>query len=267
MRKSTRVRDRALEAGSAAHYADPAYYTKTYRDRTEDVRYYVELARRRRGPVLEYGCGNGRILLPTARAGVEVVGVDLSAEMLADLRVALRAEPEVAARVALKRGDMRRVRLGRRFRLVTCPFNAFLHLYTRGDVEAFLARVREHLAPGGELVFDVSVPEPEELARDPQRTHRTPPFLYPGVGRVRYGERFDYDRVRQVLFVSMEFEPKDGEAFTTPLCHRQFFPEELMALLHYNGFAVRARHGGFDGRPFSQESVTMILHARARASR
>jgi len=266
-------RDRELEAGSVAHYEDPAYYAKTYRARVEDVRYYVALAEARGGPVLEYGCGNGRISLPLARAGVEVTGVDLSAPMLADLRRRLRAEPEeVRRRVTLRRGDMRSARLGRRFPLVVCPFNAFLHLYTRRDVERFLARVTEHLTPRGELVFDVSVPEPAELARDPARAHFAPRFLYPeaqGEGTlVRYAERFDYDRVRQVLFVSMEFMPVSGaEAWMTPLAHRQFFPEELAALLHYNGFAVTGRCGDFAGGPLEAGSATMILTCRRRGRR
>src|SRR4029077_7603682 len=60
---TTMPRDRELAAGSAAHYEDPAYYTQTYRARFADVRYYVDLAAARGGPVLEYGCGNGRITI------------------------------------------------------------------------------------------------------------------------------------------------------------------------------------------------------------
>jgi SAM-dependent methyltransferase len=264
-------RDREIEAGTAAHYEDPAYYTETYRPRVDDVRYYVALSRARGGPVLEYGCGNGRITLPMARAGAAVTGVDRSAPMLADLRAILRAEPaEVRRRVALRRGDMRRARLGRRFPLVVCPFNAFLHLYERRDVERFLERVREHLAPRGELVFDVSMPDPAELARDPSRPYFAPRFRYPEPGGkgplVRYAERFDYDRLRQVLFVGMEFTPVDGaESWMTPLAHRQFYPQELEALLHYNGFTVTERYGDFFRGPLASSSPTMVLHARARA--
>ncbi len=204
-------RDRELEAGTRAHYEDPAYYTQAYRSRVEDVRYYVDLAEGSGGPVLEYGCGDGRITLPIARAGVAIHGVDISAPMLAALRSRLRAEPgEVRDRVTLRRGDMRAVRLGRRFPLVVCPFNALLHLYERRDVERFLARVRAHLAPRGELVFDVSMPDPAELARDPGRAYAMPRFRYPSGPVVRYTERFDYDRLRQILFVAMEFAPADG---------------------------------------------------------
>src|SRR5580700_2529714 len=103
-------RDRELEAGSLAHYEDPAYYTSTYARRIDDVAYYVALAERSGGPVLEYGVGNGRIALPVARHGVEVVGIDHSAPMLRDLRERLaREEPAVRDRVRGVRGDMRRV--------------------------------------------------------------------------------------------------------------------------------------------------------------
>jgi len=264
-------RDLELEAGSAAHYEDPHYYAKAYGSRVEDVRYYVDLASRRGGPVLEYGCGNGRIAIPIARAGIEVVGVDLSAEMLADLRARLHVEaPSVRRRLRARRGDMRRARLGRRFPLIICPFNAFLHLYTRRDVERFLSRVHAHLTPHGEFVFDVYVPAPAELARDPRRAFGTPRFRYPGRDGepgtvVRYAERFDYDKLRQILFVSMEFEPRDGsEPWQTPLAHRQFYPMEIEALLHYNGIEIIERFGDFFRGPLRPSSSTMLLHCRVR---
>ncbi len=258
--------DPELAAGSAAHYEDPAYYDRTYAKRTSDVEFYVDLAKRSRGPVLEYGCGSGRVSLPIARAGVSVTGIDLSKTMLAQLRASLALEaPDVRARVRTRLGDMRRVRLSERYKLVICPFNAFLHLYTRRDVEQFLARVKAHLAPRGRFVFDVSIPDASELARDPNRLHRTPPFVYPGVGRVRYGERFDYESLRQVLFISMEFEPESGApSFMTPLAHRQFFPQELEALLHYNGFAIERWIGDFAGTA-AHDSCMLALVCRARA--
>ncbi len=262
--------DKALEAGSSAHYEDPSYYTKTYKNRLSDVRYYTDLAEVSKGSVLEYGCGNGRITIPLARTGVAVTGVDLSEPMLDDFRKRLQKEPkEVQRNVSLRHGDMRTLKLKKRFALVFCPFNAFLHLYTRQDVEQFLARVRAHLAPRGEFVFDISIPEPIELSREPSKLFRTPRFLYPRPGGesliVKYGERFDYDKVRQVLFVSMEFEPEDGSgAWTTPLTHRQFYPAELEALLHYNGFEILAQLGDFDGSLVGPNSDKLILRCRAK---
>jgi SAM-dependent methyltransferase len=266
-------KDLELVAGTVAHYEDPSYYTHTYARRLEDVRYYVDLARDRVGPkgsVLEYGCGNGRIAIPMARLGVAVTGVDLSSDMLADFRARLANEDATTrSRIALRRGDMRNVSIGRRFELVLCPFNAFLHLYTREDVERFLARAKAHLAPGGELVFDVSIPEPLELARDPARAYHAPRFRHPTAGDVvRYTERFDYDKQRQILFVAMEFSPLGGgDSWMTPLAHRQFYPQELEALLHYNGFEVARWFGDFSGNPVERESSTLVVHARARRAR
>jgi SAM-dependent methyltransferase len=264
-------RDRELEAGSRAHYEDPAYYTSTYASRIEDVAYYVALARKSRGPVLEYGAGNGRIAIAIARHGREVVGIDHSAPMLADLRRRLEDEPpEVRARVRAVRGDMRSVRLGRRFALVVAAFNTALHLYTRQDVERFLARVREHLAPGGRFVVDLSVPRVDDLARLAGRAYSVPRFRHPTSGVVvKNREYFDYDPVRQVLFVSMEFEPVDDPdgAWVTPLAHRQFFPREWEALLHYAGFAVTRVDGDFAGGPLTKDSDVMVWHAKVASRR
>jgi SAM-dependent methyltransferase len=260
--------DRELEAGSRAHYDDAAYYSKTYDRRTDDIAFYVDLARRRGGRVLEYGAGNGRIALPLARAGLTVTGVDLSRPMLDDFETRLAAEPEdVRGRVTLRQGDMRHLRLGRRFDVVLCTFNTFLHLYTRPDVERFLARVRGHLAPRGTFAFDVSMPNASELVRDPNRAYHCPRFRYPSTGEmVKYTERFDYDALRQVLFVGMEFfpEPRPRVSWMTPLAHRQFYPCELEALLHYNGFAIQKAYGGYKRGVLDRYSEEMVFVCRAR---
>jgi SAM-dependent methyltransferase len=261
--------DRELEAGTRAHYEDATYYASLYRRRIDDVAFYVGLAAKcGGGPVLEYGIGNGRIAVPLARHGVEVVGVDLSRPMLDDLRERLADEPaDVAQRITARRGDMRTKRLGRRFPLIICPFNAALHLYERVDVERFLARVREHLAPGGLFVHDISMPMLEDLLRDPARPYKAPRFRYPTTGEVvSYVEHFDYDRARQVLFVSMSFEPvgHPERSWMTPLAHRQFFPREWEALLHYNGFDVDKVEGDFHGGPLDRTSDVMVWYARAR---
>lgn len=265
------TRDRELEAGSRAHYEDPGYYTDTYARRLDDVQFYVTIATGPRGgggPVLEYGIGNGRIALPMARHGVAVTGVDLSQPMLDDLRRRLAGElDEVRARITLRGGDMRAVRLRRRFPLVICPFNTALHLYTRQDVERFFARVREHMTPSGRFIVDISMPPLEDLARDPARAYSVPRFRHPTTGLVvKNREYFDYDKVRQILFVGMEFEPVDHpeRKWMMPLAHRQFFPREWEALLHYNGFDVEEVHGDFHGGPLDRRSDVMVWTARLR---
>jgi SAM-dependent methyltransferase len=256
-RTPRRAEDRALVVGARAHFEDAAYYTKTYGERRDDVAFYVGLAEQHRGRVLEYGIGNGRIAIPMARAGCDVTGIDWSEAMLADLENKRLLEPKtVARRVRGVHGDMREAGLAERFPLVLSTFNTFLHLYTRTDVERFLARAREHLAPGGRLVIDVSVPQPGDLDRDPSRLYKAPRLRHPTTGQlVSYGERFDYDAARQILFVTIEFSPVDGSpGWVVPLAHRQFFPEELSALFHYNGFVVESVNGGFSGEVLTRHS-------------
>jgi hypothetical protein len=256
---------RVGDAGASAHYEDPAYYTVTYRDRRHDVAYYVQQARLSRGPVLEYGAGNGRIGLHIARAGVAVDGVDLSQPMLTDFERRLSHEPpQVRARVRLHNGDMRELRLERRFPLVIAPFNVLLHLYDRRDMEAFLARVREHLTDEGYFLFDFSVPQPADLARDPERSYPAPDLRHPETGEaVGYAERFEYDPLRQLLLVRLDFTPKSGaSAFTVPLTHRQYFPREMEALLHYNGFEEILFSADFTDLPADRYVDSIVVRCK-----
>ncbi len=120
---------------------------------------------------------------------------------------------------------MRQVKLGQEFPLVIAPFNCILHLYERSDVESFFARVKEHLMPGGRFVFDFSLPQPADLARDPDKTYGAPRYKDPTTGKlVRYAERFEYDLYRQLLLVRMQLTPEGEAPHVVPLTHRQFFP-------------------------------------------
>jgi ubiquinone/menaquinone biosynthesis C-methylase UbiE len=116
-----------------APIADLYDYVAPYRARP-GIDFYVEAAKSAGGPVLEVGCGTGRVLLPTARAGVEIVGLDLSPDMLGMCRQRLENEPEaVQSRVQLVQADMREFNLFRTFRLATIPFRPFQHLITVDD--------------------------------------------------------------------------------------------------------------------------------------
>lgn len=256
------------QPGALDLYEDPELYDATYRRRRRDVAYYVARAVEIGGPVLEYGAGSGRVALATARAGVQVVGVDASRAMLARLRTHLEEAPsKVASRVRLVAGDMRRVRLPERFPLVTAPFNVVLHLASVRDMERWLARVREHLVPGGELLFDVSVPSPLDLAADPQRWERARPFRHPVSGRLtEHSERFEYDPIAQVLLIESELRPAGGRPHRVPLVHRQWFPRELEAVLHYNGFEAIRFSADFTDEPAGEDVDSLVVSCRPRPS-
>ncbi len=262
----------ALAAGSSEHYEDAALYDHEYKRRRDDVRWYRALARKElgkpgtRATILELGCGTGRTLVPLARDGWRLVGVDLSADMLARCQAQLGRVAGAAARVELVRGDFRALRLGRRFPLVICPFNAFMHLYTRQDVERFLAVVRAHLAPGGLFAFDVLNPDLAWLSRDPTRRWARTRFRHPRTGKITYySTSLTYDAALEIAFMRIYYEPaRGGRERMVRLTHRQFFPLELEALLHYNGFTVEAHEGGFDGGALVPESEEQVLRCRSR---
>lgn len=225
---------------------------------------YVELAVEHGERVLEIGCGSGRVLLPIARAGVPITGLDRSPEMLDALRRRVREEDrEVQRRISVRRGDMRAFRLGQRYGLVLCPFNTVLHLYDRRDAERFLRRVRAHLRPGGTFVFDAYVPRPGDLARSPER------WLKAGTDRGADGahrprrERFAYEPLEQILYVSIEIGAGQ-EAERTLLAHRQWFPAELEMLLHYNGFEVAEVWADFERKAPGYEPDTLTWVCRPR---
>jgi SAM-dependent methyltransferase len=268
---------RALAAGTREHYQDAALYDHEYKRRRDDVRWYRRLAagelgtpekRSKNAPaILELGCGSGRTLLPLARDGWRIVGVDAAPKMLARCRDRVdRAGAAVSRRVELVEGDFREISLGRRFPLVICPFNAFMHLYSRADVERFLAVVRAHLAPGGLFAFDVLNPDLGWLSRDPHRRWARTRFRHPVTGKpMVYSTSVTYDAALQIAFMRIYYEPETGgRERVVRLVHRQFFPLELEALLHYNGFEISSHEGGFDGKPLLPESEEQVICARSR---
>lgn len=127
-----------------------------------DAQFYEKLAAESGGPVLEVGCGTGRVLLPIATRGIECAGVDASPAMLDEFR-----RKPGAGTIALSCARMQSFDLGdRRFRLIYSAFRAFQHLEAVDDQLACLARVRAHLAPGGVFAFDVFNPRLERIALD-----------------------------------------------------------------------------------------------------
>ena len=142
-------------SSGAKHY-DAAYSVK---EDLVDRDFYLNLANEYGGPVLEFGCGTGRITLPLARQGVDVTGMDASHSMLEVLRAKLAKEPAgVRRRTRVVEGDFRTHYLGDQFSLVVIPFRPMQHMYTTEDQLAALKNARRHLADGGILAFDVFNP-------------------------------------------------------------------------------------------------------------
>lgn len=230
-----------FESGGAEleFYLETDLYDSTFRDRREDIEFFVSEALRSGGPVLEFGAGSGRVTIPLARAGLRVTAVDLSSAMLARLESRLLEEaPEVRARVVPVLADMRNVRLGERFPLVLGTFNVIGHLRTREDLMAFLDAAEAHLAPGGRILFDSMVPSPDELDAEPEDAFECDPLADPLTSElVTPVERFSYNPETRLLTVQTTYESEGRSREGPPLILRQWFPRELEELLGARAYA------------------------------
>lgn len=255
-----------FKEGSEAHYRDGLAYDRRYRHRRADIDYYVRLAQRHGGPILELGVGTGRVARRLAEAGFEVVGVDGMTAMLDHAQAHChKLSRKVRDRISFMHGDLRTLEIDRQFALVIAPFNVFMHLYTREDIESALSVVKRHLLPNGRFAFDVSNPDPRMLARDPTRLYRCRPVIDARSGkRYLYREAFHYDGPSQVLHISMIMEnpENDSDVLMTALAQRQYFPCELQSLLHYNGLEVLAMDGGFSGEVLHGESESLVMETQ-----
>ena len=201
----------------------------------EDVAFYVEEARRSEGPVVELGVGTGRIAIPTAAAGIRVIGVDASRGML-EVCAERAALAGVGELLDLRVGDLREPPVGERAGLVTCPFRSYLHL--RDDVERAQALEAAHdlLVPGGRLVFDVFAPSLEDVAQTHGRWLEREPGIF---------ERADWDMNARTLTLSV----RDRNAEST-MTLSWISPSEWRRLLEDAGFEIEACYGWFDRKPF-----------------
>jgi SAM-dependent methyltransferase len=225
-------------------------YDPWSRSVTEDVEFYVAEARKAGGPVVELGVGTGRIAVPTAQAGVRVIGVDSSERMLEVCRA--RAEQAgVMDLLDLRLGDLRRPPVGERVPLVTCPFRALLHVESDGERLRTLRRIRELLVPDGRFVFDVFAPSREDVKETDGRWLEREPGIW---------ERADWDLRRRVLTLSVR-----GESGETRMALAWRSPEEWRALLERAGFEVRACYGWFDMRPYEGGEDTVWVARRRRS--
>lgn len=223
-----------------------------YRDRP-DVGFFVEAAREAGSPVLEIGSGTGRVLLPVARAGVDITGLDASPSMLAVCRERLAAEPEaVRRRVTLAEGDMRAFDLGRRFTLATIPFRPFQHLLTVEDQLACLGAIRRHLVPGGRLILDLFNPSLDYLVRPAgQEFPEEGSFSVPDGRHVTRSFRIvSHDRATQINQVELIYHVTHPDGRTERLVQaapmRYLFRFEAEHLLVRAGFAIEHLYAGYD---------------------
>lgn len=243
-------------------------FTPAYLGRS-DLDFYLECSASAGGTVLELGCGTGRILIPTAAAGCEILGLDGSVHMLARCRDKLQNQPrDVQSRARLVCGDMTHFELRETFSLVTAPFRPFQHLVSISDQLACLACVNNHLPIGGRFVFDVFQVDVQRIinAAHMEEQEEFSDVELPDGRRLRRSHRIaalhragQYNDIELIYYVTYP----SGE--TVRLVHefpfRYFFRYEVEHLLARCGFRVAELYGNFDRSPLTNDSPEMIFVA------
>jgi SAM-dependent methyltransferase len=217
-------------------------------------------------PILELACGTGRALLPLARQGHQVTGVDISPEMLAIARRKVEAEG-LADRVTLVEQDMRRLALDGRFNLAFVAVNSFMHLLTADDQVAALSLIREHLNPGGRLLLDLFNPDLGRLLDFRSQVCLEKVLVDPETGHQVLKLRSDKaDLGQQTIHVTVMLDEVDGQGAVrrtvVTFSVRYLFRAELEHLLQRTGFAVEAVYGSYDLDDYGSDSDKMITVAR-----
>jgi SAM-dependent methyltransferase len=243
-----------------------------YKER-QDVAFFVEAALESGGPVLEVGCGTGRVLIPTARAGVTITGLDLSPHMLDVCRGRLIAEPEeVRFRVKLVEGDMRQFELAQSFCLVTLPFRPFQHLTTVEEQLACLGCIHRHLAEGGRLILDIFNPMLEALVQTNfgEEVSEEPEFSMPdGRKATRRHKIVSRDMSNQIINVELIYyvTHPDGrqERLVQAFPMRYLFRFEAEHLMARSGFEMEQLYADYDKSPYGSKYPGELIFVARKA--
>jgi SAM-dependent methyltransferase len=208
------------------------------------------------GRVLELACGTGRLTVPIAQRGVEIVGIDSSPTML---EIARAKAAKSGAPATFVQADMRAFDLPQRFYLIFIAGNSLQHLLSADDLTQTLACTRRHLASGGRLAFDVGNPDLSQLTRDAQDRNPVMQVNDPKRGLISLEETARYERATGIRDVTWYFSGPDAHDFRVINYRmRMIFPQEIEQSLAATGFRVDTRYGEYWRVPFEPTSPRQV---------
>lgn len=242
-------------------YLDGRHYDRLFDNQSEDLAFWSYLANQSGDPVLELSCGTGRIAITLAQAGFKVTGIDIAEGMLQEAR---RKSAELGVALEWVKADMRDFDLGRLYPLIILPANALCHLLGLADFEACLANVKRHLTPHGRFAINVFVPKMPLLINKPGQRYPFSEYEDPdGRGKIIVTESYVYEPDTQIKRIkTYHLIPGQDEEIEGELNMRMYFPQELDALIKYNGFVLENKYGDYDLTAFDGQSEKQLLVCR-----
>jgi 2-polyprenyl-3-methyl-5-hydroxy-6-metoxy-1,4-benzoquinol methylase len=255
-----------LDYDSLEEFRDPLTYDVVCDPFNEDFTLMDQWAGKVGGPLLDVACGTGRMSIRLAAQGYSVTGVDVVPEMIGRAREKA-AERQVAVEWVVS--DARSFHLGKQFPFAFMIMNAFQFLPTRQDYEAMLGCIREHLTPDGYFLFETRNPNVRNLMQERHPEGET--FALPDGGQLVVTDEQHYDPLTQIQhYTSLYQWLQAGTQQVTKqkvlrVGLRYIYPQEMEALLHYNGFKVHTVYGSWQGEPLSADSPAMIYVVQKRA--
>lgn len=240
------------------------YYDLTHQNLTEDIPFVLSQAAAVGGEILELGCGSGRLLLPLARAGYTVIGLDNSEAMLERARTQLaQEETAVQERVTLVTADMIGFQLPHQFALIIIPFNTLLHVKPN-QIGPMLRTINRHLAPHGRLLIDTI--NPFYIADAPDTEEPELEDVFEDAEKNWVVEQWSRNWLiveDQVFFIEWVFKVFDHQqnpitSDAVQIEYYYYLPHQLQLHLENAGFEPEQLWGDYDGSPFDEEAPRLL---------
>lgn len=243
------------------------FYDAEHVDKTDDLELYSALAAEYGGPILDVGCGTGRVMLHLAQAGYETHGIESEAAMLERAEARLHALPHLRDKVIFHQGNVLSYDFGRRYRLALLTYNALMHFHEQETQLALLRRLRDCTHEDGLLVIDLPNAGETFASQDTEALIMERTFIEPESGHLVMQQSVSVlDRVEQMLRVTWIYDEITGDGTVrrtfAPHLLRYFFFPELKLLLRQSGFEIEAVYGDVDYAPFEDGCERMVVFAR-----
>ena len=239
-------------------------YDKVYAWKSDDIQFYVDQARVSGGPILELGCGTGRVTIPIGMAGLEITGLDNSGKMLEVAKVKVSKLSGIEKNIEFVAGDMTTFSINKQFSLIIIPFNGFLSLLTIDDQRRCLENIKAHLIPDGRLIFDVFVPDLDTLTDNTLHAVHSWDTLDLDTGnKFVIWDQSRFDNYNQITNVRMIIEELGQNGFLLNKIYRDFQLRyvhrfELQYLIELAGYNMLELYGNFSHEPIDPESKEMV---------